>query len=341
MPGADTDVGTLEEDLSRPATTEVALMQILEGDLLVLGVAGKMGPTLARLARRATDMAGRPRRVIGVSRFSDEDVRRRLESWGVETIAADLLDEGTFDSLPDARNVIFMAGKKFGTAGSPSGTWAANAYLPVLAARRYARSRIVVFSSGNVYPFTESGRRPPDESAPVAPVGEYAQSVLARERLFEYFSAQNGTPTAIMRLNYAVEPRYGVLRDIADRVISRTPVDVSMGQVNFIWQTDANAIALHLLLACASPACVLNVTGEHVSVRWIAQRFGDMFDVAPRFRGAEQGSSLLSDASKCRSLFGRPRVDTESMIERVGRWVLAGGPGLGKPTHFEEREGSF
>ena len=317
-------------------------MSRLAGDLLVLGVAGKMGPTLARLARRATRLAGKDRRVIGVSRYSDPSVRLKLESWGIEAIRADLLQREQIAALPDAANVVFMAGHKFGTSGNPSRTWAVNAYLPALVAERYSRSRIVAFSSGNVYPLSPVATPGPAEEDPVGPMGEYAQSVLARERLFEHFSRTNGTPVSILRLNYANEPRYGVVRDIAERVRDRRPVDLAMGYVNAIWQRDANSIALRLLERCASPPFVINVTGSRrLRVRWLAERIGKELGIAPRFRGREAPTALLSDASRCEALFGRPAVGAEEMIARVARWVKAGGPGLGKPTHFEERQGKF
>ena len=317
-------------------------MRRLDGDILVLGVGGKMGPTLARLARRAADSAARPRRVIGVARFSDPSVRPRLERWGVETIRADLLSRRDVAALPRAPNVIFMAGHKFGTAGNPARTWAANAYLPTLVAETFPTARTVVFSSGNVYPFTAAPGLGPSERHPTEPVGEYAQSVLGRERLFEYFSELHGTPAAILRLNYAVEPRYGVLRDIADRVRNGSPIDLAMGYVNVIWQRDANSIALRLLEHCSVPPLTVNVTGtEALSVRAIAERFGRVLGVDPVFSGSEEPTALLSDARQCRVLFGPPPTGLDEMVDRIAGWILAGGPGLGKPTHFEERSGSF
>ncbi len=342
MTSAAPDVGRLEEFLSRPTEADVALMRRLNGNVLILGVAGKMGPTLALLARRASDMAGKRTHVIGVSRFSDPSVRRKLDNWGIETVAADFLNRNAVEALPEAPNVIFMAGHKFGTSGNPSLTWAANAYAPTLVAERFAASRVVVFSSGNVYPMSDTDGLGPSEAGPVGPIGEYAQSVLARERLFEHFSERNGTPVAILRLNYAVEPRYGVLRDIADKVLGRRPVELAMGHVNVIWQRDANSVALRLLERCAAPPFVLNVTGARpLRVRRLAERFGEVFGVHPEFHGREEATALLSDASLCQSLFGPPTVNIDEMIVQVARWVLGNGPGLGKPTHFEERGGTF
>ena len=342
MSGAGPDPTELEFELSEPGGEDVALMRRLDDDILVLGVGGKMGPTLALLARRAAERAGVPRRITGVARFSSREVQGQLEEWGIETIRADLLHRPDVESLPDARNVVFMAGQKFGTSSAPSATWAANAYMPTLVAERYHRSRIVAFSSGNVYPLSDAAGRGPTEACSPEPVGEYAQSVLGRERLFEHFSGHFGTPAAIMRLNYAVEPRYGVLRDIADKVFASLPVDLAMGHVNVIWQRDANSIALRLLEKCSSPPFVLNVTGpERLSVRALAERFGSAFGVRPVFRGSEEPTALLSDASHCRSLFGPPSVRLEEMVGRVAEWVRRGGAGLGKPTHFEERDGRF
>ncbi len=342
MPVSGADCDRLERDLSLPSDADAALMRRLDGDILVLGVGGKMGPTLARLARRACDTAARPRRVIGVARFSDPDVRSRLDSWGVETIRADLLSRRDVEALPRAPNVIFMAGHKFGTSGNPSRTWAANAYLPTVVAESFPEARIVVFSSGNVYPLSPAPGTGPSERDLTGPVGEYAQSVLARERLFEYFSDLHRTPIAILRLNYAVEPRYGVLRDIAEKIRNRSPIDLAMGYVNVTWQRDANSIALRLLEHCAVPPLTLNVTGaEALSVRSIAERFGRALGEEPVFRGSEEPTALLSDARRCAALFGPPPTGLDEMMDRVLQWMLAGGAGLGKPTHFEERGGSF
>lgn len=336
------DPDRLDADLSFPSDSDTALMRRLDGDILVLGVGGKMGPTLARLARRAADAAARPRRVIGVARFSDPRVRPRLERWGVETIRADLLSRRDVAALPRAPNVIFMAGHKFGTAGNPARTWAANAYLPTLVAETFPAARTVVFSSGNVYPLTAAPGPGPSERHPTEPVGEYAQSVLGRERLFEYFSELHGTPAAILRLNYAVEPRYGVLRDIADRVRNGSPIDLAMGYVNVIWQRDANSIALRLLEHCSVPPLTVNVTGtEALSVRALAERFGRVLGVEPVYSGSEEPTALLSDARQCAALFGPPPTGLDEMVDRIAEWILAGGRGLGKPTHFEERGGSF
>jgi nucleoside-diphosphate-sugar epimerase len=332
----------LEERLSRPSAADVEFMRELEGDLLILGVAGKMGPSLARRARRAADEAGVRKRIVGVARFSNPRVREELESAGVETICADLLDEEQLQALPELPNVIYMAARKFGTTGNEYLTWALNTYLPGRVAERFRRSRIVAFSSGNVYPLVPVAHGGPTEATPPDPVGEYAQSVLGRERMFEYFSARYGTPVTLLRLNYAIDLRYGVLVDIALKVYQRQPVNLAMGQVNVIWQGDANSVALRAFRLCQSPPAVLNVTGpETVSVRSLAWKFARRFGVEPIFEGTEAPTALLSDASLCHRLFGYPEVTLEQMIEWVAEWIRAGGVLWNKPTHFEVRDGRF
>ena len=332
----------IDELLSRPTPPVIEAMRALDGDLMILGAGGKMGPSLARLARRALEEARASRRVMAVARFSEPRLRSALEHSGIDALECDLFDRDQMARLPEASNVIYMVGQKFGTTGEEPRTWAINAYLPGLAMERFPHARIVAFSTGNVYPLTDISREGPGESDPVGPVGEYAQSALGRERVLEFFSRLNRTRTAILRLNYAIEPRYGVLRDIADRVRAREHVDLSMGKVNVIWQRDAGAIALRALAHCAVPPLVLNVAGRPaVSVRWLAERFGRRFGVEPRFRGAEAATALLSNAARMEELFGKPEVGIDEMIEEVADWVEGGGRSLGKPTHFEEREGRF
>jgi len=334
--------GELEERLSRPSAADVEFMRELEGDLLILGVAGKMGPSLARRARRAADEAGVRKRIVGVARFSNPRVREELEAAGVETICADLLDEEQLQALPELPNVIYMAARKFGTTGNEYLTWALNTYLPGRVAERLRRSRIVAFSSGNVYPLVPIAHGGPTEATPPDPVGEYAQSVLGRERMFEYFSARYGTPVTLLRLNYAIDLRYGVLVDLALKVYQRQPVNLAMGQVNVIWQGDANSVALRAFRLCQSPPAVLNVTGpETVSVRSLAWKFARRFGVEPIFEGTEAPTALLSDASLCHRLFGYPEVTLEQMVEWVAEWIRAGGVLWSKPTHFEVRDGRF
>lgn len=313
-----------------------------EGNVICLGVGGKMGHTLATLAVNAIKQANSDRTVFGVSRFSDDRAARKLQSSGVKTIRCDLLDRTAVDNLPDATDVVFMAGRKFGSTGAEGLTWALNAYMPGLVAERFRDARIVVFSTGNVYPFSSSTSAGAAESTSPAPVGEYAQSCLGRERVFQHFSEELGARVCIMRLNYAIDVRYGVLLDIGGRVLNREPIDLSMGYVNVIWQGEACDRALRCLEIAASPPTVLNVTGaETLSVRWIAERFGECLDVEPLFEGKESPAALLSDASRCAELFGPPRVSARQMILWVAGWLARGGPTLAKPTGYEVRDGRF
>ena len=335
------DEAALEAELSEPYPELTAALRRVQGDILVLGAAGKMGPSLAAMAVRASVDAGVARRVFGVARFLDRTNRDLLERAGVETIAGDLFNADFLAALPPAANVLYLVGQKFGTTGLEARTWAINAWLPGAIAQRFADSRIVAFSSGNVYPLWPVASNGPDEEAPTGPIGEYAQSVLARERVLHFFSERQQTPMALLRLNYAVEPRYGVLRDIADHVFRGEPVDLAMGFVNVIWQRDADAIALRALEHCTVPPLVLNVTGPKASVREIAEALGRRLGRAVVFRGEERETALLSDASRCDLAFGPPPLGLDLMIDRVASWVAAGGRSLDKPTHFAEREGRF
>jgi nucleoside-diphosphate-sugar epimerase len=332
----------LETLLSDPTPELVTSFAQIDGDILILGVGGKMGPSLARLAARASREAGVSRRVIGASRFGEPLSRRSLERDGIETTSCDLFDGAAVARLPDAPNVIYMAGRKFGTSGDRAATWATNAYLPGVVADRFAGSRIVAFSTGNVYPLSSVDGNGLTETDPVGPIGEYAQAALARERVFEFFSRRNHTPMVILRLNYAAEPRYGVLRDIAEKVFRGEPVDVAMGYANVIWQRDANAIALRALQHCASPPLVLNVTGRPAqSVRELAAEFGRRFGRAPLVENTEAATALLSDAGRSEALFGPAPTGISQMLDYVAEWVASGGRSLNLPTHFEEREGRF
>ncbi len=332
----------LEDVMTTPSPALVESMASLPGDLIILGVGGKMGPTLARLARRALDQADRRRRVIGVARFSNPRVRTQLESAGVETITADLLEPGALASLPNAPNVIYLAARKFGSTGNEPFTWAMNTYLPACVADRYRDARIVALSTGNVYPLTPAEGGGPNEDHPPDPVGEYAQSCLGRERMFQYFSQRHGTPVTLIRLNYAIDLRYGVLLDIATKVYTGEAVDLSMGHVNVIWQGDANTAILRSLSYCASPPFILNLTGPQIlSVRQLALQFGQHLQREPIFEGSEAPAALLSDASRYARLMGPPRVPLERMIDWVAHWVRIGGPVLDKPTHFQVRDGKF
>ena len=336
------DSEQLEEVMSIPTPEVVEAMEGIAGDLLILGVGGKMGPTLAKLARRAIDKSGSGQRVIGVSRFSSPGLQADLDRVDIETISCDLLNETELQGLPDVPNVIFMAGRKFGATGNESLTWAMNTYLPGRVAEKYRNSRIVVFSTGNVYPLTPVSHGGATETHPVDPIGEYAQSCLGRERVFEYASNQFGTALAILRLNYAIDLRYGILLDIAEKVYYEKPVDLTMGAANVIWQGDANAVVLRSLMHCQSPPVLLNLTGpEIVSVRWLATRFGEIFGRVPAFEGVEAETALLNNAARCHQLFGYPQISLEQMVRWVAHWVEIGGMSLGKPTKFEVRDGKF
>jgi len=335
-------VQELEEFLARPSESDIAAMGRRDGDLLILGVGGKMGPSLARRAHRAAEQAGVRKKIIAVARFSDNQLRASLASEGIETLAVDLLEPGALSKLPDVPNVIFMAARKFGTTGSEDLTWAMNTLLPGLVAERYRASRIVAFSTGNVYPLRHAMEGGAIESTPVAPVSEYAQSALGRERMFEYGSRQWGTAVTILRLNYAIDLRYGVLLDIGTAVFERRPIDLHMALVNIIWQGDANSVCLRSFAHCQAPPLILNLTGpETLSVKFIAEEFGRRFNVQPTFISEEMPTALLSNAAKAHQIFGRPTVTPEQMIDWTSAWISTGGPRLNKPTHFEVRDGKF
>ncbi len=332
----------LIDRLSAPDPEDIDLARRLDGDVLVLGAGGKMGPTLVQRIVRAVEQAGTDVTVYAVSRFSDDEKRARLDAIGAETVAADLLDEEQLAALPDGRNVIYLVGMKFGATGQEPLTWAMNAYLPGRVAERFADARIVAFSTGNVYPPTPVASGGPTEDDPVGPVGEYAQSCLGRERIFQHFALRNDTPTCLLRLNYAVEARYGVLLDIAQKVYDGAPVSLDMGYVNVIWQGDANSVCFRSLARCDVPAEILNVTGlETLSVRDLAEAFAERFDRSVTFTGSEQDTALLNDASRAHRLFGEPRVSVREVMDLVARWVEGDGATLGKPTKFEVRDGQF
>jgi nucleoside-diphosphate-sugar epimerase len=332
----------LEDRLSRPSDADIASVKKLEGDILILGAGGKMGPSLARLARRAVESAGVSKRVIAVARFTDQSLTSTLRADGIEVIAADLLEPGALPKLPEVANVIFMAARKFGTSGAEYLTWAMNTYLPGLVAERYRDSRIVSFSTGNVYPLRRIAQGGATEDTRPAPVGEYAQSALGRERMFEYGSNRWGTKSAILRLNYANDLRYGVLVDIGRAVYERRPVNVRMGLVNVIWQGDANSVCLRSFAHCQSPPQVINLTGpETLAVRAIAEEFAKRFGEEAQFDGEEADTALISDARLCSHLFGHPWVTVQQLIEWTANWIKVGGSILNKPTHFEVRDGKF
>src|SRR3989440_886105 len=336
------DIEELDELLSEPSEAVIRTLAALDGDIVILGVGGKMGPTLARMAKRASEIAGVSRRVIGVSRFSSPRLESQLQAQGVETVRGDLLDPKSLSALPDAANIVFMAGMKFGTTGQESQTWAMNSFLPGLVGERYRHSRIAAFSTGNVYglsPVSLGGSREQDA---LNPAGEYAMSCLGRERIFEHFSRRNETRMSILRLNYATELRYGVLVDIAQRVYAGQPVSLSMGYLNAIWQGDASAMSLQALGIASVPPFVINIAGpELLSVRRVAEQFGERLHKPVRFEGQESADALLSDARKSYELFGHPRVDANQLIAWIADWLNRGGATLARPTHFEERAGRF
>lgn len=348
-PNAPRTVDELDVALSEPRDATVRALAACPGDIVVLGAGGKMGPTLARMAARAARAADgtRVRRVIAVSRFASGDAARSLRAAGIETVACDLLDRDAVRALPDAPNVIFMAGQKFGTTEAPERTWLMNVVVPAICAERYATSRIVAFSTGNVYPLTSADSAGARESDEPGPVGEYAASCLARERIFEGAARNDahgahGARVAIVRLNYAIDLRYGVLADLAGRIGASSPISVAMGFVNVIWQGDANRAALELLPQASSPALVVNVTGvERLSVRWLAVELGARLGREPVFADVEAPDALLSDASRMRALLGAPQVSITQMLDWTAEWIRAGGERLGKPTHFDVRDGKY
>jgi nucleoside-diphosphate-sugar epimerase len=334
--------GMVVEELLQPSRALVDDITKLKGDILILGVGGKIGPSLALLANRAIGKSGVPRKVIGVSRFSEPGLKEQLENEGVETHVADLMNETELTSLPEAENVLYLAGNKFGTTGKESFTWAMNAYLPGRIAEKYKDSKIVVYSTGNIYPYSSLSSGGASEDVAPAPVGEYGQSCLGRERVFEHFSHKYQTPILIYRLNYANDLRYGVLMEIGKAVKEQKPVDLRTGHVNVIWQGDANEIALRSFLHCSVPAKILNVTGpETASVRWMAKEFGKIFGIAPLFTGEEEPSALLSNAAECFRIFGYPRVSLKKMVGLTAAWLLQDGATIYKPTHFQERKGQY
>jgi nucleoside-diphosphate-sugar epimerase len=337
-----TDTDHLEELLSEPTEAAVAALARVQGDLILLGVAGKMGPTLARMAQRASEQAGVLRRIIGVARFTDGRQETRLQAQGIETIRCDLLDPAQLCQLPEVPNVVFMTGMKFGSTGHEALTWAMNCWLPGMVCQKYRKARIVAFSTGNVYGLSPVTRRGSVETDAPNPVGDYAMSCLGRERIFEHFSRAYQIPMTLLRLNYAVEMRYGVLVDLAQRVWQGQAVDLTMGYLNAIWQADANASALASIDYVSSPAFVVNVAGpELLSVRTIAEQFGQRMNRPVTFQGAESADALLSNGQLGHRLFGTPRLEADQMVGWIADWVARGGETLGKPTHFEVRDGKF
>ncbi len=338
LPETIADTEALDELLCRPTQALIDDLGSVDGDIMILGVAGKMGPTLAGLAKAASP----GRRVIGVARFSEPATEDWLQARGIETIHCDLLDEAALRALPQAPNVIFMAGRKFGAEGDLALTWAMNSHVPALVAQAFCASRIVAFSTGCVYPFVAVDGKGADESVAPDPPGEYAQSCVGRERMFEYFSKKYSTPGKLFRLNYAIDMRYGVLHDIATKVMQGKPIDVSLGHVNFIWQGDASAMALRCLAHCEVPASPINVSGHEIlAVRDLAARFGALLGREPVIVGTEQPTAWLTDTSQATKLFGLPVVDTDRLIKWTADWVGRAMPSLNKPTKYEVRDGRY
>lgn len=336
------DIHSFYQKLLSPSDDLLSDITALEGDITILGVGGKMGPDLARLTKRAIDVVGVKKNVIGVARFSEPGLQEELEQHGIKTYKADLLVEQQLQDLPATQNVLYLAGTKFGTTGKESFTWAMNSYLPGRVAEKFKDSRIVVFSTGNVYPLTPIESGGAVENQATGPIGEYAQSCLGRERVFQYFSSVNNTPTLIYRLNYANNVTYGVLLDIARAVKEQRPIDLRMGYVNVIWQGEANEMALRSLHHCTAPSKILNITGpDTLSVRRVAEQFGLLLKTNPVFVNEEQATALLSNASESYRLFGPQKVSLQQMMEVIVGWITTGGKTLNKPTHFQEREGKF
>jgi nucleoside-diphosphate-sugar epimerase len=338
LPDRIVDVAALEELLCRPTQVLTDELKHVEGDIMILGVGGKMGPTVAGLAKNAAP----EKRVIGVARFSEQGLKESLEAHGIETIACDLMDENALATLPTINNIIFLAGRKFGAEGDLALTWAMNAHVPALVAQAFQKSRIIAFSTGCVYPFVPVSGRGATEDVPPDPPGEYAQSCVGRERMFEHFSKKFGTPGKLYRLNYAIDMRYGVLHDIARKVVARKPVDVTMGHVNVIWQGDAAAQALRCLPRSTVPTTPINVSGNEIlSVRALAQKIGARLGIEPIITGSENATAWITDTSEAVRLFGDPVVGIERMIAWTTDWVARHQPSLEKPTRFEVRDGRY
>lgn len=338
LPDRIADVEALEEILSRPDGILQHELQGLDGDIMVLGVGGKMGPSLARMAKRAAP----DKRVIGVARFSEAGLRQQLEGWGIETIQCDLMDRAALQSLPMVKNIVFMAGMKFGATGDQPRTWAMNTYLPGMVAEKFTDARIVAFSTGCVYPFFGIDEVGATEETPLNPPGEYANSCVGRERLFQYFSVQHGTPGRLIRLNYAIDLRYGVLHDIAVKIREGKPVDLTTGHVNVIWQGDSNRYALRCLAHATAPTAPINVSGpETLSVKWLATELALRLGKPVNFTGEPARTAWLNNAAEAMRLFGYPHVPIKVMLDWVADWVAGNGKSLNKPTKFESRDGEY
>ncbi len=328
----------LEDVLSEPTDATRKVLADLSGDIVVLGAGGKMGPTLAMMLRKASTN----RNIYAVSRYSDKAARARIERTGIKTVEIDLLDESQYSKLPDAENVFYLAGMKFGASGNQPLTWALNCFVPALVARHYRNSKIVVFSTGNVYPLVDIAGGGATEATGPNPVGEYAQSCLGRERMFEYFSQVCETPVTLVRLNYANEPRYGIIVDLTAKILNDQPIDLTMGAVNLIWQRDANDYIIRAITLTRSPAAILNVTGpDTIEVRRLAEQIGGELSREPSFVSKETQSALLSNASFCIDTFGPPQMMLDEMVSMIASWVASGKKTLNKPTKYGVRDGKF
>lgn len=342
LPDIVADESQLDKMLTAPSLALREFIPQVTSPLVVLGAGGKMGPTLAVLAKHAADLAGHPLEVVAVSRFSDATPKDWLEQNGVQTLSADLLDHGTWASLPESENIINLVGQKFGTSNDPGRTWVTNTLVPAATCNRYAQSRIVALSTGCVYPMVPVASGGATEDTDPNAAGEYVNACLARERIYNFYSRQHGTAMSIIRLNYAIDLRYGVLFDIASKVHAGETVDLEMGHFNCIWQGDANDMIIRSLSLCESPAREVNLTGEEIlSVRDIATRLGDLLYHDPEFTGTESGNAWLNDASRTFAKLGKPPIPLEAMLRWTAHWVKSGGRSLDKPTHFEVRDGQF